>query len=238
MVSPPNLDELEAQIKAVITKNEPRILAAAEELLNRHLDGFRSLSPFTTTNENRREYVWLLLWNRSFNSLRWAYHHLNTGYYSQSLMLTRSASEDWLVCEDCKTHPETIEALLDNSGRVPNFRVMADRLEEPLKREWNGMPGIDGTYGLASSLAHPRHRALAVLLDPATKTIRLGPCWDEWLFIVSADYLLLGLIRMVEFMMMLVSADEKDWRLTRLKPSLNEALECRAWLLSRAKNLE
>ena len=232
MNSPPNLDELEAQVQGDIESKEPRVLVAIEEMLNRHLDGFQLLGSFTPTYDNRLEFVWMLLWNRSFNSMRWAFHLLKTGYYSQSLMLTRGAFEDWLVCEDCKSHPETRETLLNDSGRLPRFQVLADRLEEPLKNDWNG------TYGLLSSLSHPRHLALAVLLDPETNTLRLGPCWDESLFIVSANYLLLALIRMVEFMMALVSADEKEWGLTKLKPSLDEAIDCANWLLSRAESLQ
>ena len=198
---------------------------------------FQLLGSFTPSNENRLEYCWVLLWNRSFNSLRWAYYLLNTGYYSQSLMLTRGAFEDWLVCEDIKTHPETVECLISNEGRFPRFQTMANRLEDPLKREWNGTEEIDGTYGLLSSLSHPRHRSLVVLLDPDTHLIRLGPAWDEAMFIVGANYLLLALIRMVEFLMMLVSDNAKDWGSKELKPSIDEAMECQELLLSRAKML-
>lgn len=232
-----NLDEIESQVRDDISKKEPRALAAAERLLNAYLDGFRFVDTFTPTAENRLEQVWLLTWNRTFNSLRWAYHHLNSGYYSQSMMLTRSAFEDWLVSEDSKTHPETIDALLDNSGRVPRFQTMADRLEDHLKEGWSGIDGVDGSYGLLSSLTHPRYRSLAILLDPVTNDLRLGPCWDESLFIVGANYLLLALIRRVEFLMMLVSAEHTAWGTDILEPALNEAIECREWLATRATHL-
>ena len=237
MPQKPNVDELEAEIKAEITQKELRTLQAIEDLLNKHLDGFQFLGSFTPTDENRLEYCWVLLWNRSFNSLRWAYTLLNTGYYSQSLMLTRGAFEDWLVCEDSKNHPETVETLISNEGRLPRFQTMANRLEEPLRQEWNGTKEMEGTYGLLSSLSHPRHRSLAVLLDPDTHFIRLGPAWDEGMFIVSANYLLLALIRMVEFLMRLVLDNAKDWDSNELRPSMNEAMECRELLVSRAKML-
>lgn len=86
---------------------------------------------------------------------------LQNGYYSQSMMLTKSAFEDWLVCEDSKSQPGTITALLDRKGRFPSPSKMAKRLEEPLKGEWIGLPGVDGTYGLLSTFTHPRYQGVA-----------------------------------------------------------------------------
>lgn len=237
MAKPPDLEKFEERIRAEITSSEREVLGVIEDLVNQHLAGFRQIGSFTLTAtltaDNRPLQVWLLLSNRAFNSLRWAYHLLAAGYYSQSMMLTRGAFEDWLVCEDAKEHTETVAALLDRDGRVPTFSAMADRLEKPLRKEWKDTLGDDGIYGLLSTFAHPRYRAIAVLVDPDTLTLRLGPNWDEDLFIVAANYLLLALIRMMEFVIRLVPQDTA-W-LVDLKPFMDRAHQCREDLAARAK---
>ena len=233
MVEWPNLDELEERIKAKIISTEKGVIGVIEALLNQYLAGFRQIGSFTLTDENHPQQVWLLLTNRAFNSLRWSFHLLQTGYYSQSMMLTRAGFEDWLVCEDSKGHPETIDALLNRAGRIPSVSDMAARLEEPLFKEWRGVVGDDGIYGLLSTFTHPRYRAVAVMVDPETQNLRLGPSWDEDLFIVTANYLLLALIRMMESLIRPVPQDT-EW-LADLKPFMDRSHQCREILMSRAK---
>lgn len=233
MVESPNLDEVEERIKAEITENESGVLGVIEDLINQQLAGFRQIGSFTLTADNRPQQVWLLLTTRAFNSLRWAYHLLHTGYYSQAMMLTRGAYEDWLVCEDAKHHAETIAALLDRVDRIPTFSDMAARLEKPLGQEWKGILGDDGIYGLLSTFAHPRYRAVAALVDPETLNLRLGPSWDVDLSIVTANYLLLALIRIMEFVIRLVPEDT-PW-LGDLKLFMARAQRCREELAVRAK---
>lgn len=234
MAESPNLDELEEKIKAEIISNEKEVLGVIEGLLNQHLAGFRQIGSFTLADENLPQQVWLLLTNRAFNSLRWSFHLLQTGYYSQSMMLTRAGFEDWLVCEDSKGHPETIDALLNRGGRVPSVSDMAARLEESLLKEWRGVVGDDGIYGLLSTFTHPRYRAVAVMVDPETQYLRLGPSWDEDLFIATANYLLLALIRMMEFVIRLVPQDTA-W-LADLNPFMDWSHKCRENLMSRASD--
>ena len=82
--TPPNLDEVEQQIQAEILGREGKTIRVTEDLLNQHLAGFSEIGPFTISEDNGLEQVWILLTNRAFNSLRWAFHLLTTGYYSQS----------------------------------------------------------------------------------------------------------------------------------------------------------
>ena len=215
-----------------VLSNESEVLVVIENLLNQQLAGFRQIGSFTLAEDNRPQQVWLLLTNRAFNSLRWSFHLLQIGYYSRSMMLIRAAFEDWLVCEDSKTHSETIDALLDRVGRVPTVNDMVARLEEPLLKEWRGVATDDGIYGLLSTFTHPRHRAVAVLVDPETHNLRLGPSWDEDLFIVAANYLLLALRRMMEFITLLVPQDT-GW-LADLKPLMDRAHQCHETLELRA----
>ena len=179
----PNLDELEEKVKTHTILQHSEALTSVERLFNLYLAGFRRLGEFKKTNDNKREQVWLFLTTRAFNSLCCAYHLLEEGYYSQSMILIRAALEDWLICEDCKTKSQTVEALLDREKCVPRFKDMANRLPEPLKAEWNGMGGEDGIYGFLSTFAHPRRRAVVVTVDPESNVLRVGPTYDEDLFL-------------------------------------------------------
>ena len=130
MSEAPNLDEVEIKVRDETRRRERDTLSGIERLLNEFLKGFTAIGQFTPTPENRREHVWILIIGRSFNSLRWAYELLQTGYYSQAFALVRSVEEDWLVCKDCDANPQTIDALLDGVSTVPKFKVMARRLPE------------------------------------------------------------------------------------------------------------
>lgn len=202
----PTLDQREEQVRVESLRLEPPTLGAIELLLNNYLTGFGEFGRFTRTDFNRREQVWLLLTLRTFHSLRWAYHLLMTGYYSQSLTLIRTAAEDWLYCEDSKEHEETIRFLLDHEGNTPQFKTMSDRLGSDLKEAWQGPPGEEGSYSLLSSFSHPNYRGMAVLFDQEKQMLRVGPCYDESMFLVAANYLIFRLIKSVEFLGRLVSS--------------------------------
>lgn len=233
MTSSPNLDEAEEKVRSELLERESKVLGVIEDLINQQLAGFDKIGSFTITEDNDLQRVWFLLTARAFNSLRWAYHLIQMGYYSQSMMLVRGAFEDWLVCEDAKLHPQTISALLEQKGRLPSFSDMANRLEEPLKTEWHGGDGADGPYGLLSTFTHPRYHAVASLFPPGGTTIRLGPSWDEDLFIVTANYLIMALTRMMEFFVALVPSDT-PW-LDSAVPYMVNANHCRDELAARAK---
>jgi hypothetical protein len=222
-----SLEELEEQTKTQTRRQEGKILTIIEGLLNRYSVCFEQIGQFQRTNDNTVELVWLFLTIRAFNSMRWAYCLLETGYYSQSMMLTRSAFEDWLVCEDCKTHPSTVNAILEEGKRVPNPKTMSDRLEEPLKQKWN-----DEIYGFLSTFTHPRYSGVAVLIDPETKFLRVGPAYEWKLVLVTSHYLLFALILMTEFLIRLVDPIEPSWWL-ETKTVVDQAQECRQEVFNR-----
>ena len=107
----PNVDELEQGVRTETYLKHRDWLVALENLLNAYIAVFRESGPFYPSEENRREKVWLLLTARSFNSMRWAYELVRTGYYSQAMLLTRSVFEDWLVCMDAIGHDQTVDAI-------------------------------------------------------------------------------------------------------------------------------
>ena len=195
----PSLEELETKVRGETRQRHGPVLECLEALLNCYLEGFRELDHFTSTEGNEREQVWVFLVTKSFNSMRWAFHLLQHGYYTQALTLIRTVWEDWLVCEDCVNRPDTVIATLGKGGRVPSFKKMADRMEEPLRSDWIGeSQGDEGTYGVLSTFAHPRARAIHVIRNPESGVIRLGPNYDERLFLYTSHVLINAGIRMTE----------------------------------------
>jgi hypothetical protein len=235
MNNSPNLNDSEEHVRQETCNREEEILTVIEQLLNLHLAGFRQLDGFKRIDDNKREQVWLFLTSRAFNSLRWAYHLLQYGYYPQALILTRSALEDWLACMDCEVNEKTIEALLSQGQRVPGPGDMAVRLPEPLRRQWKDIEGEEGLYGFLSTFSHPRHRAVIVMLNPKTKTLRIGPEYDEILFVVSAYHILNCAARITKFLGRLVTnPTESDWGSKNVKVC-QEVEKCLNDLAERAK---
>ena len=197
-----NVDELEQHVRAHTREQHRSLLGALESLLNAYLAVIRESGPFHPSDENRREQAWLLLTARSFNSMRWAYELVSTGYYTQSMILTRSVFEDWLVCMDVVNHEATLNAILEPGGRVPRFAEMAQRSLPPeLLEWWQGDGNSDqSVYGLLSTFAHPRYRALAAQLVQSTSSLRIGPAYEEDMFLVSFHYLATAARRMTEFL--------------------------------------
>ena len=198
----PNVDELEQQVRAHTREQHRGLLGAMEGLLNAYLAVFRLSGPFHPTDDNRELQVWLLLTARSFNSMRWGYELVSTGYYSQAMVLTRCVFEDWLVCMDAVDHATTVSAILEAGGRLPRFAEMAQRSLPPeLLAWWQGDGDNDqSVYGLLSTFAHPRYRALAAQLVESTNTLRVGPAYEEDMFLVSFHYLATAARRMTEFL--------------------------------------
>jgi hypothetical protein len=229
----PSLTELEERTRTQTNESEVETLSAIIKLLNQYLTGFQQIGEFNKTDTNQAEQVWLYLTVRAFNSLRQAYSLMESGYYSQSIMLIRATFEDWLVCEDVKAHPDTVGAILSNNRPMPTISTMINRLDECLKQRLGDMLGDNGLYGILSTFTHPRYRAAAVLVDPDSNLIRLGPSYDEDLFLFVSNYLMSALIRMTEFLARLVGATNEEW-LNTTNPIINQALECRELIVQRA----
>lgn len=197
----------------------------ARKFLNAYTRGFQELGSITPTETNRLEWAWRLLSNKAFNSLRCAYQLLQMGYYTQALTLVRSVMEDWLTALDCESHPQTLEALLYGEGKMPPFEDMAKRQGQPVYRLWRGMgPSSEGTYGLLSTVAHPRRRGLGMLLDHEKGLFRLGGQYDADLFAFTCYYLVTGAFCFTEILNRLVGLTnpQSAW-LQQLLALLDEA---------------
>ena len=194
-----SLQEMETEIRSSTIAKHREVVDCIENILDAYLNRFGRLGSFVTGDANRMELVWLFLSSRAFNSLRKAYDLALESYYSQAITLVRSALEDWLACQDCSLNADTVDALLDGDKPVDRPRQMVDRLPEELKNIWRGIDGQEGLYGLLSTLAHPRSRAIRFAYEPEDKTLRLGPVYEETLFIFTAYPLILVARRMMEF---------------------------------------
>ena len=96
-----SVEELDEQVRVETVRRHEQTLDSLEHLFNVYLEGFRMIGQFTITGENDRELVSFLLLTRSFNTMRWSFHLLKHGYYTQAVVLLRAVYEDWLVCIDC-----------------------------------------------------------------------------------------------------------------------------------------
>lgn len=195
---------------------EAKILGVMSPMLEQFLVGFSLIGNFKKHDKNRREQVWLYLTSRAFNSLRLAYDLLEGGYYQQSNMLTRAAWEDWLCCEDSRTYSKTIDALLDGEGEipVPHFKEMSDRLPKNLKEAWQHSwvdnERIPGAYGNLSTSTHPSRFSVATTVTESGH-LRIGPAYDEDLFLLAAVLLVRGMIMTLDILNILVNAVAPDW---------------------------
>lgn len=207
----PSLEEKEKQVKTDTAREHRDEINLVTKLLNAHMAGFEKLGAFTLSANNELEYAWLLLTTRSFNSLRCAFDLLQKGYYSQAMMLIRSADEDWLIGKDCEKNQETLAALLNGKGELGKgkltFSEMAKRVEERMEISgaWKNI------YGQLSTIAHARKQALMILINPKTKELRLGSHYDDGLFLASYQSFLAAALIIPELLHKLLGDNAKQW---------------------------
>ena len=232
----PNLDQVEADVQRLTLDHHRSELAVVESMLNAYLACFREIDSLTRTADNESEQVWLLLTNRSFNDLKWGFHLLTVGYKLQALTLIRSVYESWLVCMDCVTQPTTATLFLHGQDRMPSFARMARRLDQPLAEWWqdNYPEGTEGPYGFLSTFAHPRNRVANSMILSGSDTVRLGPHYEEWFFLVTCYYLTFASIRMAEFLARLLPSQEST---SDLQTAVQDATTLIGNLTERAHHL-
>jgi len=113
------LEAAEQEVRVETRTREANTLQAIHRMIDLYLAGFGEIGTSNKKNDNRLEQVWFLLTLRSFKTMRMSYLMLEAGYYGQSLILSRSAAEDWLFCTDSIEHEETVRFLLDREVVFP-----------------------------------------------------------------------------------------------------------------------
>ncbi len=203
---PYGIPQIEAEIEEMIEQFHSREISLCQQLINGYLNGFKTLPDINDTHGLKT--VLLLLTTRGFNSLWCSFNLLRKGYYSQSIILTRSALEDWLTGEDCRTKPETLEILLQGKDefwkREFKFHQMAKRLPEQIEESWKYI------YDSMSSIAHPRTPSLAMLLAP-NKGIRLGCYYDKFHFLRAYQVWMVAISLLPEALYNIMDSEADDW---------------------------
>ena len=164
-----------------IRENHARELAVVDDALNQIISGLNDFGSLKAKSNSRLGSARLFLATRSFNSLRIARLTLECGYYQQAMTLVRMVMEDQLIANDAEIHPPTLDALLDNNGKIGSgdlsLTKMAERISPKAREEW------DANYGHASKYAaHPRQLSLYGLTSTDSnghRTLRLGGRYDE-----------------------------------------------------------
>jgi hypothetical protein len=123
----------------------------------------------------------LLLITHAFNALWQARQSLSCGYPIPSLILCRTAFEDWAALEYCVRHPEHVGDVLSgvthavDNPRIPSFRDIFKEMKAVFG------PEVGQVYGMLSEYAHPRAPAMlgGITGDRSQAwTFRPGPRWD------------------------------------------------------------
>lgn len=211
-----SLVEFETNVKKTTSASKKAELDTVENLLNQYLAGFRLLHEFKTGKVQRLELAWLLLVVRGFNSLRCAYDLVQKGYYSEAVIMIRSADEDYLTCRHCEINQETVDALLDGKSRISKFRKMAKDISPEFCKSW------DANYGQLSEIAHPRQLAMGMTAKWDENRLNLGGDYIENHFIATCHALLRSAVGMVEFLSKLLGDSFPQWEKESL-PAFQEA---------------
>lgn len=205
-IDPSTIFKLERDVEQLISDLHPREVSLCQQLLNSYLNGFNTLPEIKDTGGLKT--VLLLLTTRGFNSLWCSFNLFKKGYYSQSIILTRSALEDWLTGEDCRTRPETLDLLIHGKDefwkREFKFHQMAKRLPEQIEEAWKSI------YDSVSSIAHPRTPSLAMLLAP-NKGIRLGCYYDKFHFLKAYQVWMVAISLLPEALYNIMESEADDW---------------------------
>ena len=216
------------ETQAYSEAQEREVLETIQEVIDLHFSLFKNPGQLNHTSDNKLQRAWLALTTSAFHSARVALFALQSGYYTQSFMLTRAVYEAWLVASDCEEHTQTIEALFDSKIRMANFTTMADRLPDNLKGVWYG--DGEGRYGFLSTFAHPRHRAAEDTVSH-NGMLRIVPRYDEIRFALAAHYILGATLLMLEFVEKLAdylaTPESQEWKveeLARVRPKSIELL--------------
>ena len=202
----PSLEEIELQVKDTTITNKRYELTLIGNLLNRYLAGFRVLHEFKTGDVRRLEFAWLLLVVRGFNSLRCAYDLLQKGYYSQAVILIRSAEEDYLTGRHCDINQGTVDALLDGKDKFKRFSEMADDISTEFGENWRI------NYGQLSEIAYPRQLAMGMVANWKANKFNLGADYNENHFVATCHALLRNAVAMTEFLVNLLGENALQWQ--------------------------
>jgi hypothetical protein len=185
----PSLEEGEAEVHRRTLKDFAPQVDLARRMFNFILRAHGAIGPVTFRHDQATAYV--LLVDRSVNSLRCAYDLTLRGYYGQAMTLIRSALEDWFMNKYLQAEPGKAPLLFEGKRMVSTAdQARAAGVHDVYTR----------VYDQQSTIAHPRRLALRMLIDPDERLIRLGPHFDEGIATGTFFELFRGLALTMEFL--------------------------------------
>jgi hypothetical protein len=125
--------------------------------------------------------IQISLCSRHFNSLMWSLELIAKGYLIQSLVLSRSALEDWIVAKYLSIKPEHTKIFsnipkqpFEKPKRIPTFTAMMDAMDG------NTRENAKETYSILSTFAHPRPIGIhnAYHRDDGQRYYHIGPYYE------------------------------------------------------------
>ena len=209
----PKIKSVEDAVAFTMQANHARELAIVDAALDQILDGLGDFATLKQKPDERLEGARLFLATRSFNSLWTARQTLERGYFQQTLTLVRMAMEDNLVVDDAEIHPPTLDALLDDEGRIGRGQFTLGRMAERLGPQ--GKIVWDEKYGMVSEYAaHPRAMSLCSLNSISSDgqpLLRPGSNYDE-VYVNAALFLLSQeIVKVLKTVAQLTTPLRSDW---------------------------
>lgn len=181
-VQSPSIVKQEAVTMGVTKQKHGREIEIFSGILNTFTTAFNNMGSFDVKEDNEAEYIWLLLSTRCLHSMRCSIDLMLKGYYSQAMSLLRTGIEDWFVCGNAKNNRVVRDCLLRSGKRLPSYSTLAEKMEETRVYK--------SDYRFQSEFAHSSRLSLRVLYNPKTNEMRIGPVYDEVLFLSCAESLM------------------------------------------------
>ncbi len=161
-------------------------------------NGFSSIPTFKYEDDS--EYIWLLILMRTLNSIRCSIDLMLKGYYSQSMSIIRTITEDYFVCGTVKDNEKVRDCLLRDK-RMPKYNKLATQM--------GALSIYKGDYHYQSKFTHSTRLSLRILYDLGSKTLKVAPSYDETLFLLCAESLMRVSLCMFEILANLLTNLDK-----------------------------
>jgi len=179
-----------------------------EYLLNAYLTGFTRMGKFNLTESNQRDYAWLILSSRAFNTLWAGFELLEKGYYHQSAVLSKGVIEDWLTANDCEKTRKTVDAVIKGDYDLGKGEITYNEMVKRAQRTLadGGSAVIRSLGNLAFSHRIPADKPVAM----DKKFLRLGQ-FDDKLFDSSYTLLLTATVNMMDVVRRVIGPGGDAW---------------------------
>lgn len=123
-----NIIKQESMNVKTTKQNHQREIEIFTGMLNTFNLGFNSMGSFEIKEDNESEYIWLLLSTRCLHSIRCSIDLMLKGYYSQTMSLIRTITEDWFICGNAQSNEKVRSCLLYDGNKMPHYSTLAKQM--------------------------------------------------------------------------------------------------------------